>query len=99
MIEDVALVGHPTERLPNNVSILVRFVEGESMLLFLDMEGVEIASGSACISRSLKVSHVMLAMEIDAERLKVHCSSRSDKTIQMKTSMPWFRFSRRSCNG
>lgn len=65
-IEDVVLVGHPTNRLPGNVSVLVRYVEGESMLLFLDMEGVEIASGSACISRSLKVSHVMLAMGIDA---------------------------------
>ncbi|MCA1961568.1 MAG: IscS subfamily cysteine desulfurase [Desulfomonile sp.] len=65
-IEDVAVVGHPTERLPNNVSVLVRYVEGESMLLFLDMEGIKIASGSACISRSLKVSHVMLAMGIDA---------------------------------
>ncbi len=65
-MEEVALVGHPTERLPGNVSILVRYVEGEAMLLFLDMEGVKIASGSACISRSLKVSHVMLSMGIDA---------------------------------
>lgn len=65
-IEDVAPVGHPTIRLPGNVSVLVKYVEGESMLLFLDMEGVKIASGSACISRSLKVSHVMLAMGIDA---------------------------------
>jgi len=65
-IEEVFLVGHPTERLPGNVSITVKYVEGESMLLFLDMEGVKIASGSACISRSLKVSHVMLAMGIDA---------------------------------
>jgi cysteine desulfurase len=65
-IEEVALVGHPTMRLPGNVSVLVKYVEGESMLLFLDMEGVKIASGSACISRSLKVSHVMLAMGIDA---------------------------------
>ncbi|MFC1834047.1 cysteine desulfurase family protein [Thermodesulfobacteriota bacterium] len=65
-VEEVALVGHPTQRLPNNVSISVRYVEGESMLLFLDMEGVKIASGSACISRSLKVSHVMLSMGIDA---------------------------------
>jgi cysteine desulfurase len=65
-IEDVAPVGHPTMRLPGNVSVLVKYVEGESMLLFLDMEGVKIASGSACISRSLKVSHVMLAMGIDA---------------------------------
>lgn len=65
-IEEVAVVGHPTDRLPGNVSVLVRYVEGESMLLFLDMEGVKIASGSACISRSLKVSHVMLSMGIDA---------------------------------
>jgi cysteine desulfurase len=65
-IEEVAVVGHPTERLPGNVSVLVRYVEGEAMLLFLDMDGVMIASGSACISRSLKVSHVMLAMGIDA---------------------------------
>lgn len=65
-IEEVDLVGHPTERLPGNVSVTVKYVEGESMLLFLDMEGVKIASGSACISRSLKVSHVMLAMGIDA---------------------------------
>ncbi len=65
-IEEVYVVGHPTNRLPGNVSIIVKYVEGESMLLFLDMEGVKIASGSACISRSLKVSHVMLAMGIDA---------------------------------
>jgi cysteine desulfurase len=65
-IEEVDLIGHPTERLPGNVSVTVKYVEGESMLLFLDMEGVKIASGSACISRSLKVSHVMLSMGIDA---------------------------------
>jgi len=65
-IEEVDLVGHPTVRLPGNASLTVRYVEGESMLLFLDMEGIKIASGSACISRSLKVSHVMLAMGIDA---------------------------------
>lgn len=65
-IEEIAVVGHPTNRLPGNASVLVRYIEGESMLLFLDMEGVKIASGSACISRSLKVSHVMLSMGIDA---------------------------------
>ena len=65
-MEEVAVVGHPTQRLPGNVSVLVRYVEGEAMLLFLDMDGILIASGSACISRSLKVSHVMLAMGIDA---------------------------------
>jgi cysteine desulfurase len=66
VIQEVEPVGHPTNRLPGNVSVLVKYVEGESRLLFLDMEGVKIASGSACISRSLKVSHVMLCMGIDA---------------------------------
>jgi cysteine desulfurase len=65
-IPQVYALGHPTERLPHILSIAVEFVEGESMLLFLDMERIQIASGSACISRSLKVSHVMLAMGMDA---------------------------------
>ena len=65
-IEELVVLGHPTERLPGTVSVLTKYIEGESVLLFLDMEGVHIASGSACISRSLKVSHVMLAMGIDA---------------------------------
>lgn len=65
-IPDTYLLGHPEERLPHILSVAVEFVEGESMLLFLDMEGIRIASGSACISRSLKVSHVMLAMGLDA---------------------------------
>jgi cysteine desulfurase len=59
-------LGHPARRLPGNVSVAVEFIEGEAMLLFLDMEGIQISSGSACISRSLKVSHVMLAMGVDA---------------------------------
>ena len=59
-------LGHPTQRLPGNVSVAVEFIEGEAMLLFMDMEGIRISSGSACISRSLKVSHVMLAMGVDA---------------------------------
>lgn len=62
----VRLLGHPTRRLPGNVSVAVEFIEGEAMLLFMDMEGIQISSGSACISRSLKVSHVMLAMGVDA---------------------------------
>ena len=65
-IPSVYPLGHPTERLPHVTSLAVEYVEGESMLLFLDMEGIRIASGSACISRSLKVSHVMLAMGVDA---------------------------------
>ena len=64
-IEEVALVGHPTRRLPGNASFVVRYIEGESMLLFLDMEGIQVASGSACISMTLEASHVLLAMGID----------------------------------
>jgi len=60
------LLGHPTIRLPNNVSVAVDYVEGESMLLFMDMDDIKISSGSACVSRSLKVSHVMLAMGISS---------------------------------
>jgi cysteine desulfurase len=62
----IRFLGHPTRRLPGNVSVAVEYIEGEAMLLFMDMEGVRISSGSACISRSLKVSHVMLAMGVDA---------------------------------
>lgn len=57
--------GHPDKRLPGNVSLGAQFIEGESVLLFMDMAGIAIASGSACISRSLKVSHVMLAMGVE----------------------------------
>jgi len=64
-IEELLEFGHPEKRLPGNVSLGARFIEGESVLLFMDMVGIAIASGSACISRSLKVSHVMLAMGID----------------------------------
>jgi cysteine desulfurase len=59
-------LGHLTQRLPGIVSVAVEYIEGEAMLLFMDMEGIRISSGSACISRSLKVSHVMLAMGVDA---------------------------------
>jgi cysteine desulfurase len=62
----IRFLGHPTHRLPGIVSVAVEYIEGEAMLLFMDMEGVRISSGSACISRSLKVSHVMLAMGVDA---------------------------------
>lgn len=67
-IEHLHLFGHPEDRLPGHVSVGAEFVEGESILLFMDMAGIAIASGSACISRSLKVSHVMLAMGIDHAR-------------------------------
>ncbi len=64
-IENLHVFGNKDKRLPGHVSVGVEFVEGESILLFMDMQGIAVASGSACISRSLKVSHVMLAMGID----------------------------------
>lgn len=56
------LSGHPTQRLPNNASFLFEYIEGESILLHLDMAGVAASSGSACTSGSLEPSHVLRAM-------------------------------------
>ncbi|MFC1522672.1 cysteine desulfurase family protein [Elusimicrobiota bacterium] len=64
-IEHIYLTGHPQKRLPNNVSFLVEFVEGESMFLFLDQKGIYITSGSSCASKSLKLSHVLSATQAD----------------------------------
>ena len=54
--------GHPTERLPGYLSVSIEYVEGEAMLLFMDSEGIAVASGSACTSVSLKASHVLTGM-------------------------------------
>jgi len=62
------LNGHPTERLPQNANVSFRFVEGESVLLHLDMRGFAVSTGSACFSRSLEASHVMLGIGGDHER-------------------------------
>jgi cysteine desulfurase len=64
-MEHVILTGHPTNRLPHHASFCVKFIEGEAMLLNLDMKGIAAASGSACTSRALKASHVLLAMGLD----------------------------------
>lgn len=64
-IPRVYLNGHPTNRLPGHVSICIEYIEGESVLLFLNMQGVAAASGSACTSRALKASHVLTAMGVD----------------------------------
>ena len=61
-IPHVELNGHPAKRLPNTLNMSFLYVEGESLLLNLDLEGIAVASGSACTSGSLDPSHVLLAM-------------------------------------
>ncbi len=66
-IERVFLTGHPTQRLPGTASFCIEFIEGESMLMLLGHQGIAAASGSACTSKALKASHVLLAMGIPHE--------------------------------
>jgi len=66
-VEDSWVNGHLTKRLPNNANFRFRYVEGESMLLNLDMAGISVASSSPCTSKSLLPSHVLLACEIPTE--------------------------------
>lgn len=61
------LNGHPTKRLPGNVNITFEFIEGESILLMLDMKGISASSGSACTSGSLDPSHVLLSTGLPHE--------------------------------
>lgn len=63
-IEHVTVTGHPTQRLPGNASFCVEFIEGEAMLMLLNHRGIAVSSGSACTSRALKASHVLIAMGI-----------------------------------
>lgn len=66
-IEKIRLNGHPAKRLANNVNVSINYVEGESMLLKLDLEGVSASTGSACSSNSLEPSHVLLAIGLPHE--------------------------------
>mgnify|MGYP000014396662 FL=1 len=66
-IPDVKLNGDRIKRVPGNVNVSIRYVEGESLLLSLDMKGIAASSGSACTSGSLDPSHVLLAMGIPHE--------------------------------
>jgi cysteine desulfurase len=65
-IDHMVINGHPSRRLPHNLNVSMWYVEGESMLLFLNMEGISVSSGSACTSRSLKTSHVLTCIGTDA---------------------------------
>jgi cysteine desulfurase len=73
-IAQIRLNGHPSQRLPNNVNVSIEFVEGESMLISLDLEGIVASSGSACSSNALESSHVLLALGLPGELAR--CSLR-----------------------
>ena len=66
-IQHATVTGHPTQRLPGNASFSIEFIEGESMLMLLNQQGIAASSGSACTSRALKASHVLTAMGIPPE--------------------------------
>jgi cysteine desulfurase len=66
-IEHTVLNGDPRGRLPSNVSVAIAFVEGESLVLSLDMEGIACATGSACTSQSLEPSHVLIGIGLSHE--------------------------------
>ena len=66
-IPETMLLGHPTKRLPGTLAVSFNYVEGESVLLNLDLEGIAVSSGSACTSGSIEPSHVLLAMGVPPE--------------------------------
>jgi len=66
-IGHTVVTGHPEHRLPGNASFCVEFIEGESMLMLLNSQGVAVTSGSACTSKALKASHVLIAMGLSHE--------------------------------
>jgi cysteine desulfurase len=66
-VDHVILTGHPVQRLPHHASFCIEFIEGESMLMLLNIQGIAVSSGSACTSRALKASHVLIAMGIPHE--------------------------------
>ena len=66
-IEESFLTGHPTERLPNHASFRFSHIEGESILLNMDMHNIQVATGSACSSKTLEPSHVLLAIGLKHE--------------------------------
>jgi len=69
-VRDVVLNGHPTERLPNNVSFCIPGTDGESLIVALDLEGFAVSSGSACTSGETEPSQVLLALGLDRELAK-----------------------------
>ena len=74
-IPGIALNGHPTERLPNNVNVSFPGGDAEALLLALDMAGISASSGSACTSGSIEPSHVLQAMRLAAWRVEAPSAS------------------------
>lgn len=68
-IPESYLNGHPMKRLCNNIHVRFSYVEGESLLMMLDMKGVAVSTGSACSSKSLEPSHVLAALGITPEEI------------------------------
>jgi cysteine desulfurase len=64
-IPDIVLNGHPTQCLPHLVSASIKYIEGESLMLMLDEEGIAVATRSACASGSLRASHVLISTGMD----------------------------------
>ncbi|HHX73737.1 MAG TPA: cysteine desulfurase NifS [Firmicutes bacterium] len=93
-IPDTRLNGHPEKRLPGNVNISVQYVEGESMILSLDLKGIAVSSGSACTSGSLDPSHVLMAMGLDHQtahgslRLTLSAYNREEEIDYVLSVMP-----------
>ncbi len=93
-VPEVRLNGHPVLRLPNNVNIAVKYIEGEALLLRLDLAGIAASSGSACTSGSLDPSHVLLAIGLPHEiahgslRLTLSADTTQEEINTVKTELP-----------
>ncbi len=66
-VDHSLLTGHPSQRLPHYASFCIEFIEGEAMLMMLNIQGIAVSSGSACTSKALKASHVLIAMGLPHE--------------------------------
>ena len=88
------LNGHPTQRLPDNVSVRYSFIEGESILLSLDIMGIYASSGSACAAKTLQPSHVLLALGLEPEEahgslmLTLGRDNTQEEVDRLKSVMP-----------
>ena len=68
-IPDSAVNGSMEQRMDNNINLRFKYIEGESLLLYLDEAGIEVSTGSACSSHDSEPSHVLSALNIPPERL------------------------------